>query len=254
MTIHSLRHAISELPLERINKLELLALNLLGHDLSISRVVWEAWLIELRPWNHPPSFRPSPIERPSTSDPKTIVRNLIDKLLVASGHRNVSRPIRGHPEPVFVGLADRVGEKDYFGLSETDLESADIDLDEDGPLREEYLPQRRPSHRRAVTSHHVVRPTTPIDSSQHRGSFNSFVPHLPPPAKWSPEADPPMERERDKTKDRYIAVRASANDMPQELSGHPSAQLLTLSLGQLFNHSTHILTSAQWLLPPYQLR
>ena len=157
------------------------------------------------------------------------------------------------PEPVFIGLVDRIGAKEHLGLHEAELDSADIDLDEDGPLREEYLPQRRAIQGRAIPWNHVACSTAPIEPNQHYGSYNSVVSHLPPPAKWSPEADPPIERERDKTKDRYIAVRASANDIPQELSGHPSTQLLTLSLGQLFNHSTHLLTTAQWLLPPYQL-
>ena len=237
----------------KINKLELLALTLLRHDLSIPEPTWKAWLLHLRSYYNSPTLRPSPIERPSASDPKTVMRKVIDGLLVfANRPISLHRSVRISLQPVFVGLEERIRAKTYYNQWEDGLDSTDIDLDEDGPLREEYLPQRRLNHRRAVSCNYVPLVNTPREISQPSQPSNSFAPFLPPPAKWSPEADPPIERERDKAKDRYIAVQASTvNASSRGFSGHTPSQFLTLSIGQIFNHSTHLMTS-QWLFPPYQ--
>ena len=68
----------------------------------------------------------------------------------------------------------------------------DINLDEDGPLREEYLPRRRTNGKVGFSS-----------------SANSTAQHsLPPPAKWSPAADEPIFRDRQRMSGNYVAVQA----------------------------------------------
>lgn len=80
--------------------------------------------------------------------------------------------------------------------------SYDIDLDEDGPLRAEYVPKRRSSQRSSYSN-----------SSDHGSSMSERFgdvshiaqPTLPPPAIWVPHEDPPIERQQT-TRDRYLAV------------------------------------------------
>lgn len=86
------------------------------------------------------------------------------------------------PSPVFLGLDDRRREHAVkeAATEQCNNEILDIDLDEDGPLREEYLPKRRVNN--------------PRDSELIRVPFKPIAPGrtLPPPAKWSPEHDEPI--------------------------------------------------------------
>ena len=139
---------------------------------------------------------PQPISRPSSS-PYNIVRGAIEILTnarqidCACGGSN-SQTCAAPPQPVFVVLDQK---KDTTGYEEAYLDDVlEIDLDEDGPLREEYLPRRRTSHR----------------SSNF--DFDPFVKapecSLPPPAKWSPTGDEPIVRDASRVRGQYVAPQA----------------------------------------------
>lgn len=81
-------------------------------------------------------------------------------------------------------------------------ESFDIDLDEDGPLRAEYVPKRRSSQRSSYSNS--------SDHGSSRSERPGDVTHmvqqsLPPPASWVPHEDPLVERQQ-ALRDRYIPV------------------------------------------------
>lgn len=99
-----------------------------------------------------------------------------------------------HPQPIFIETEERKQ------LMETTSMELDIDLDEDGPLREEYMPKRRVSRagsdrdaRFAVAS--APRPAD--DWNMERA--------LPPPARWSPGADEPLSRGMKPEMNRHYA-------------------------------------------------
>jgi hypothetical protein len=86
----------------------------------------------------------------------------------------------------------------------------EIDLDEDGPLREEYLPKRRISaadSTRSFNSHDAPPPRVSVDNAQNWQSHKVFEKSLPPPARWSPAADEPILRERNRATGHYVAVQ-----------------------------------------------
>ncbi|KAI0687218.1 hypothetical protein BC835DRAFT_409838 [Cytidiella melzeri] len=190
-------HTISNVPIRSLNKLESLALDLVAHDLSIPTDEWCRWLTQLNVYHtslSSPSF-PQPISRPSTS-PHNIVRKAIEDLLEAS-QRSETHEVDGIPEPVFYGIegskATSAGEQ-----LQGDVDVLEIDLDEDGPLREEYLPKRRISG---------------ASSTRARSEVSRV---LPPPAKWSPAADEPIVRGNMRSQVQYLA--------PQPITtGHPAA-------------------------------
>lgn len=119
------------------------------------------------------------------------------------------------PEPVFLGLEERKMEK--RGSEESLAEGVDvyeIDLDKDGPLREEYLPKRRVSGAGSIRSARSRdTPESKIHADQSRdweerdAKAAAVEKMLPPPAKWSPEADEPIFRERGRTSSQYVAVQ-----------------------------------------------
>ena len=184
LTYLSRRHTITNVPIRSLNKLEALALDLFAHNLSLTTGEWNSWLTHMMRYHvslASPAF-PQPIGRPSTS-PHTIVRKALETVADASIIRDDEMPSLMPPVPVFVNLEDQQKEKARVELPmEEDVDVLEIDLDEDGPLREEYLPKRRissASNGRRVQSRERV-----VDMDRM----------LPPPAKWSPEADEPISR------------------------------------------------------------
>lgn len=189
-------HTICKLPVQSLNKLESLALDILSHDLTISPAAWRQWLGHMFAYHvslSPPPYA-QPISRPS-SNPQSIVRKVIEEIMEA--------PLT-HPssEPVFLSFEQRSKTKLNGAETCADVshETYDIDLDEDGPLREEYLPRRRVSNgsaksrrsselplRAEAERRELREPTT----SQNRNT-------LPPPSKWSPAADEPIRRASDR--------------------------------------------------------
>ncbi|CCL99447.1 uncharacterized protein FIBRA_01465 [Fibroporia radiculosa] len=190
-------HTISNVPIRSLNRLESLALDIFQYDLSISTPEWTDWLSHLLAYHT--SLRsqtcPQPISRPSTS-PHTIVRRALQMLTDASMHR----PGRHYgeaealPEPVFISIEDQKRDGPHAPHPyEDSIDALEIDLDEDGPLREEYLPKRRVSS--ASSLHRTHAHDKPTESD--RG--------LPPPAKWSPEADEPLIRDNVRSAKQYVA-------------------------------------------------
>ncbi|KAG6838008.1 hypothetical protein H0H93_008402 [Arthromyces matolae] len=202
-------HTISNVPIQALNKLESLALDIFAYDLTISTRDWSQWLTRLM--SHHMSLtspvHPQPISRPSTN-PHALVRMAIEEIIQAA-----SAPSRSSvPEPVFVGLQERkreIIEKERAMVEEV----LDIDLDEDGPLREEYLPKRRVSAAGSNHSSKDVQPfnlisnAVPSAQSWERRDSHNLEKSLPPPAKWSPAGDEPIHRERNRVSGQYVAVQ-----------------------------------------------
>lgn len=199
------RHTISNVPVHSLNKLEELALAIFKYDLSIAPEDWMVWVTHLSSYHaslSSPSC-PQPISRPSTN-PHIIVRKSLDTLLLAKVPTSPCSccdhevcPL-GPPEPIFVGLEDtkkdgRHSERVY----DEDVDVLEIDLDEDGPLREEYLPRRRTSGAGSL------RRTQPAEKCERDR-------HLPPPARWSPAADEPIVRDQGRTHGQYVAPQPIA--------------------------------------------
>ncbi|KAK2466466.1 hypothetical protein APHAL10511_002108 [Amanita phalloides] len=177
-------HSISNVPIHLLNELELLALDLFLYNLSLPCEKWFEWMERIRSY-HVSSIPPShtqPISRPS-SNPHMIVGNAIEDILRISS-------LASH-QPVFIGLEERKKER-----LEKEQAMDDINLDEDGPLREEYLPRRRAN---GSDSFQKVSP-----------SKNPLLQHnaLPPPAKWSPAGDEPILRNKQRMNGDYVAVQA----------------------------------------------
>ncbi|KAG5352525.1 hypothetical protein C0989_001838 [Termitomyces sp. Mn162] len=202
-------HNITNVPIQALNKLESLALEIFTYDLTISSRDWSQWLSHLRSYHMSLAspMHSQPISRPSTN-PHSIVRRAIDEIIQA--------PVASHtssvPQPVFVGLEERKrekAEKEQALVSEV----LEIDLDKDGPLREEYLPKRRVS---APGSHYILKANQPLGvvsnlvppaQSWERRDIHDLEKSLPPPAKWSPAGDEPIIRERPRVSGQYVAVQ-----------------------------------------------
>ncbi|KAI0638090.1 hypothetical protein C8Q77DRAFT_409144 [Trametes polyzona] len=199
-------HTISNVPIRSLNRLESLALEIFSYDLSIKPEQWSGWLSELLAYHaslSSPMF-PQPISRPSAS-PHVIVRQAIEMLV--NTHEPEcgcgAQPCLSPPHPAFVSLDEqkKVDVEDSY----TD-DVLEIDLDEDGPLREEYLPRRRQSR---YTSELYTR--------------NDLA--LPPPARWSPSADEPIARDSARGHGQYVAPQPISQVMappPPPLTFLPS--------------------------------
>ncbi|KAF8450763.1 hypothetical protein L210DRAFT_268146 [Boletus edulis BED1] len=197
-------HTISNVSVQLLNKLEYFALDILSHDLSISPSVWSQWLSHLLSYHHSLTMTtyPQPIARP-VANSDGIIRKTIQEIMEAPLGRFMN-------EPVFLGVEQRL--KDKFGLSTLphEPETFDIDLDEDGPLREEYLPKRRVSNGGSSGGHGLEL----RNHSQNRASVHHHrtLPlqgsvSLPPPAKWSPAGDEPICRPSGRTAPMYLPVQ-----------------------------------------------
>ncbi|KAH9844212.1 uncharacterized protein C8Q71DRAFT_697335 [Rhodofomes roseus] len=239
-------HTISNVPVQSLNKLESLALDIFRYDLSISTHEWTDWLSHIHEYHtslHSPAC-PQPISRPSSS-PHTITRKAIERLIQVGVGRGCCQDATCTmpPEPVFAGLEDE--KRDQADAPVYDEDVLEIDLDEDGPLREEYLPRRRvssvSSSRRAQATEKVVEPER----------------ILPPPARWSPAADEPIMRD----------VRISRQYVAPQPMGHvpaivppppPFHQVLqpqqpTWPYGG-YGHKQEQMTSATYAPPPVYAR
>ncbi|KAF7355074.1 hypothetical protein MSAN_01422900 [Mycena sanguinolenta] len=206
-------HTISSVPIQTLNKLESLALDIFAYDLSVPSADWSQWLTHLVSYHQLSSSpsHPQPISRPSTN-PHAIVRKALDEIIQAPAASNFNT---SSPQPAFMGLEERRRERME---KEQQARALEIDLDEDGPLREEYLPKRRfsaaGSTRSSFNSHDAPPPRATavehVDLSQNwHGQTHTKVVEkaLPPPARWSPAADEPILRERNRASGHYVAVQ-----------------------------------------------
>lgn len=164
-------HQVSGVPIRSLNKLEGLGLDLLSHDLSLPPQAWAQWLEHMYSYHRSLAPFPEPIGPPKQS-PHVIIRRAIEELIEVGSPPSTTGVI---PEPVFLGLAEHKRERERIAMEE---DVFDVDLDQDGPLREEYLPKK-----------HVLR-------RMERRSLEQTAKDLPPPAAWSPAADPPLPRPR----------------------------------------------------------
>ena len=181
-----------------MNRLESSALAIFRHDLSISPQQWVEWLSQLGDYHSSlSSAAQQPIGRPS-ANPHLIIKKALDELLhtpIDAPHRDEIYSVVVPPEPVFIGLEDRKREHaaKEAATEQSNNEILDIDLDEDGPLREEYLPKRRISNAGETDLTRI--PFKPIAPGRT----------LPPPAKWSPEHDEPIMWSHSRPVRSYLA-------------------------------------------------
>lgn len=182
-------HSISNIPIQSINRLEMYALGIFSHDLAISRDEWIQWLGHIKIYHRSlSSGHIQPISRPS-ANPHAIILKAVDELIQASHDGQHCK------QPTFLGLEQRKQEQALKAEEEAKATAAlDIDLDEDGPLREEYKPKRRVSSG-SLSGDCSAKPPTDIWSGSVYGAAPPLK-MLPPPAKWSPAGDEPILRER----------------------------------------------------------
>lgn len=202
------RHSISNVPIHTLNKLESLTLDIFSYDLSISSQQWSQWLAHVISYHLSLSspVHPQPISRPS-SNPHSIVRKTIEDIMKAPSTCERASTV---PQPVFIGLEERLREK--IDQAECEREVLEIDLDEDGPLRQEYLPKRHASN--SASQHSQPRENvvtlehSTVSSQKWKNCEIPQLKQLPPPAKWSPAADEPIFRDRNRVSGHYVAVQA----------------------------------------------
>lgn len=95
----------------------------------------------------------------------------------------------------------------------------DINLDEDGPLKEEYIPKRRSS----LHGHNISdRQSLTLDLKDI--SFQSTP--LPPPSEWSPQGDPPLQ----------TMHRARSTSIARNAPGHGRSASVSLSNAQSWSN------------------
>ncbi|KIY73792.1 hypothetical protein CYLTODRAFT_406502 [Cylindrobasidium torrendii FP15055 ss-10] len=193
-------HTISSLPILNLNELEAHALRLFEYELNISNVQWSQWMQHILGYHTSlSSSHIQPISRPS-SNPISIIRRTIDEIMQAPAACNFDPT---QPEPIFVGLDERRRESLEKERQQA-MELSEFDMDEGGPLREEYIPKRR------VNAVAPIRSDVSRENIQDPGRWPRMSEHgkeLPPPAKWSPAGDEPILRDRNRTSGHYMAVR-----------------------------------------------
>ncbi|KAF7359584.1 hypothetical protein MVEN_00682100 [Mycena venus] len=132
-------HTISNVPIATLNKLESLTLDIFAYNLSVPSSDWRQWLSHLVSYHQLYSpLHLQPISRPSTN-PRPIVLLALNEIIQATAACNFNSAC---PQPVFIGIGGRRRER----MEKEQARSVDvleIDSDEDGPLREEYMPKRR---------------------------------------------------------------------------------------------------------------
>ncbi|KAF7353028.1 hypothetical protein MVEN_01270500 [Mycena venus] len=266
-----------------LNRLESLALDIFAYDLSVPSSDWSQWLTHLVTYHQMSSSpsHPQPISRPSTS-PHAIVRKALDEIIQAPAACNFNSL---SPQPVFIGLEERRRERTEKEQARS-VDILEIDLDEDGPLREEYLPKRKISaagSTRSSFSYDAPLPRVAADNvlpsqNWHGQSYNKVCDKsLPPPARWSPAADEPILRERNRASGHYVAVQppllpsmipyqmAPTYHQPHEL-GYPNQNwppgptafvtvkppaLLGVGMGYVFDAPPLHVAHPQYTTPPY---
>jgi hypothetical protein len=201
------RHTISGVPIQSLNRLESLALDIFSYDLSLTPYEWNKWLVHVLAYHKSSSSAPSPqlISRPS-SNPHFAMRKMIEDLIeTASRSCDDTSYSLSQPQPVFLGLEERRRERLDPTIPASSSEALEIDLDEDGPLREEYMPRRRVSRNGSFgdTSGNTVGALFEPESIE----WERAPEILPPPAKWSPAADEPLRRGMIRAPTHYMAVQ-----------------------------------------------
>jgi hypothetical protein len=274
-------HTISGVPIQSLNSLESLALDIFSYDLSIAPQEWNKWLDHVLAYHKSLALAPNPqpISRPSTN-PHFVVRktleDLVETAIASIASRLCSDPLclKSHPQPVFLGLEERRRQRLDPTSVEPGPEALEIDLDEDGPLREEYMPKRRVSRNDCLRDDEYgvifgapFRLVNGIEWERAPLMQNG----LPPPAKWSPAADEPLRRDGIREPTHYMAVQPPP--VPQLLvmplypsNGHsmtyaqgwapgaPAFHLPPPVFGQPYDHHNHVrsISVIDGRRPPFQ--
>ena len=191
------RHTISGVQIRSSIRLESLALDIFSYHLSITPYEWNKWLVRIFEYHKSLSSAPSPhpISRPS-SDPHFVVQKMLEDLLENASRScgDMWHPL-SQPQPVFLGLEERRRERLDTTILESSFKTLEIDLDEDGPIREEYLPRRRVCRDSSFrdTCGNTVGAHFGLKRGIEQRTFEIQRP-LPPLAKWSPAADELLQR------------------------------------------------------------
>ncbi|EJD53724.1 hypothetical protein AURDEDRAFT_110490 [Auricularia subglabra TFB-10046 SS5] len=160
-------HEITHIAIKDINSLELSSLDHMRYDLTVPTDAWTQWLLVLRDGHVKRAPYPAPIG-PVKDTPHGVILQTFNLLIDASVAR--MNPSDG---PTFLGIEERIAKRMRDLEESVDLD----DMDEDGPLRDEYRRSRRSS---SIDSQGPVMRDSPRD--------------LPPPAEWFPAADPIVSR------------------------------------------------------------
>lgn len=183
-------------------------MDVFAYDLSVPAGEWSQWLTHILSYHTSLSSpgHPQPISRPGSS-PHAIIRKVIEEVAEASANPCLTADL---PEPVFIGLEERRREKLEKELQASEV--LEIDLDEDGPLREEYVPRRRSTRNSQTGGRNSQTGGVPTSNQIVENTWNRTTTQtekrLPPPAKWSPAGDEPILRERNRPSSHYVAVQA----------------------------------------------
>lgn len=159
-------------------------------------------------------------------------------------------------EPVFLGVEQRLKEKLGLSALPHEPQTFDIDLDEDGPLREEYLPKRRVSNGGCSSGHcSDLGNDTQNGALAHQRPMTSLQTGigLPPPAKWSPAGDEPICRSSGRTGPIYVPVQPPlgphyVGTVPAIYHPWPTAGLPYIPFG---HHSEGDYTANAFSVPQY---
>ncbi|KAF8532549.1 hypothetical protein JB92DRAFT_3103613 [Gautieria morchelliformis] len=196
---HINRGQVSGVPMRALNRLESLGLDLLSHNLLMLPRVWEQWLDHMQTYHRSLAPYPEPI-RPPIDTLHIIIRRMIEDLILAGSPPMTTGVL---PEPVFLGLEECKKECEQERLAKEQVKLLDLDLDEDGPLREQYLAKK---------------PRTADRLEGDRKAIEHMTKGLPPPAEWCPAADPPIHRARP----TYQAVQ---RPLPAPVLAHANAHV-----------------------------
>ncbi|KZV65816.1 hypothetical protein PENSPDRAFT_113691 [Peniophora sp. CONT] len=204
-------HSISGVPIQALNTLETAALKVFKHDLTVPKAAWSQWLDHVLSYQSTssPIGPPQPISRPG-NDPRAIIRRSVEQLIDVAVRSGQPHPCEDrscslqHPQPVFIETEERKH------LMETPSLELDIDLDEDGPLREEYMPKRRVSR---AGSDRDARFAAVTSASRPADDWNMDR-ALPPPARWSPGEDEPLSRGMKAEMNRHYAPQPAMAPPP----------------------------------------
>ncbi|KAF8532287.1 hypothetical protein JB92DRAFT_3104088 [Gautieria morchelliformis] len=177
-------HQVSGVSMRALNRLESLGLDLLSHDLSMLPRAWEQWLDHMQTYHHSLAPYPEPIG-PLKDTLHIIIRHMIEDLILAGSPPMTTGVL---PDPVFLGLEECKKECEQERLAKEQVKLLDLDLDEDRPLREQYLAKK---------------PRMADRLKGDRKAIEHMMKGLPPPAEWSPATDPPIHR----TRPTYQAVQ-----------------------------------------------
>lgn len=108
-----------------------------------------------------------------------VAQNMLEDLLHESNAKEVSKSCFELHAPTFLGIQDRRATKELDKKIKNEQTEV-FEIDDDGPLREEYLPKRRSrhmeDHSRTVFNDHLTSPSFCDPKRYVDGSIGLFLP------------------------------------------------------------------------------